>query len=265
MIKYAAKITERAVPTTSLMRKTTFAAVGLLILVGCHRKILPTLPPPPKSVDIQEIDFEYMHGKARLIFRDNAKEREVKAHIRIRKDSVIWMKLTVIGVQGGSALINKDSITIVSNVDKEYFVFDYVELSRRFNFEVNYQVIQAALLGNPIQQKKPEDEVSEDSFFNKINQKNGSVVIQNLINKSTKKLERVDLNESTTGNSIKINYSDFQPVGDKLFPYKGMIDVMYKAASGNVNNTIIFEYTKAEVGNKELRFPFNIPKRYDRR
>jgi hypothetical protein len=249
----------------SIMQRIIIACLGLLILAGCHHKIVPLLPPPPKSVDIQEIDFEYMHGKARLVFRDNTKEREVKAHIRIRKDSVIWMKLTVVGVQGGMALINKDSITIVSNLEKEYYVFDYVELSKRFNFEINYRIIQAALLGNPIQEKKPEDEVGEDSFFNKINQKNGSVMIQNLVNKSTKKLERVDLTESGTGNSVKINYSDFQPVGDKLFPYKGMIDVVYKTVSGVVNNTILFEYSKAEVGNKELRFPFNIPKRYDRR
>lgn len=265
MIKLPEKIRATTHQPLNSSRQIVVAVFVTLILAGCHRKIVSTLPPPPKSIDIQEIDFEYMHGKARLVFRDNAKEREVKAHIRIRKDSVIWMKLTVIGVQGGMALVNKDSITIVSNLDKEYYVFDYIELSKRFNFEVNYKIIQAALLGNPIQAKTAEDEVGEDTFFNKINQKNGSVMIQNLINKSTKKLERVDLTESGTGNSIKINYSDFQPVGDKLFPYKGMIDVVYKTVSGIVNNTIIFEYSKAEVGNKELRFPFNIPKRYDRR
>src|SRR6185369_2290028 len=152
------------------VQKIIVAFFFILVLAGCHRKIVPTLPPPPKSIDIQEIDFEYMHGKARLIYRDNAKEREVKAHIRIRKDSVIWMRLTVVGVQGGMALVNKDSITIVSNLDKEYYVFDYSDLSKRFNFEVNYKIIQAALLGNPIQAKGPDDEVGEDSFFNKINQ-----------------------------------------------------------------------------------------------
>lgn len=265
MSNLAKKILETLNPHFITVRKIVIASLSIFVLAACHHKIVPTLPPPPKSVDIQEIDFEYMHGKARLVFRDNTKEREVKAHIRIRKDSVIWMKLTVVGVQGGMALVNKDSITIVSNVDKEYYVFDYAELSKRFNFAVNYKIIQAALLGNPIQDKKAEDEVGEDSFFNRVNQKNGSVMIQNLINKSTKKLERVDLTEEGTGNSVKINYSDFQPVGDKLFPYKGMIDVVYKTVSGVVNNTIIFEYSKAEVGNKELRFPFNIPKRYDRR
>ena len=84
------------------------------ILSACSRKTIPTLPPPPASIEIQEIDFEYFHGKARLSFRDNTKEREVKANIRIRKDSVIWMTFSVIGVQGGKALINKDSIAFLN-------------------------------------------------------------------------------------------------------------------------------------------------------
>jgi hypothetical protein len=54
-------------------------------------------------------------------------------------------------------------------------------------------------------------------------------------------------------------------VGERLFPYNGIISIFYKTPNGIVNNTISFEYNKAEVGDKELKFPFNIPKRYDRR
>src|SRR5436190_16169075 len=126
----------------------------VLIAAGCShriiRKVGPLPPITPKSVDVQEIDFEYMQGKAKLVYRDNAKEREVKANIRIHKDSAIWMKLHVLGIQGGAVLINKDSITIVSDLQKEYYVYGYPELSKRFNFKINYQVIQAALLGNLI-------------------------------------------------------------------------------------------------------------------
>ena len=248
--------------TRALLR---FCLLLLIIAQACSKKAIPTVTPAPKSIDIQEINFEYLHGKARLNYKDDKREREVRANIRIRKDSVIWMTFSVVGVQGGKALINKDSITIVSNVDKEYYVFDYTELSRRFNFKVDYSVIQSAMLGNPIVPKAPEDEIGEESNFNLLQQKQGSIAIKNFINKDSKKLERAELAESTTGSNLKINYSDFQPVGDKLFPYKGVIEVFYKTAAGIINNTISFEYTKAEVGDRELRFPFNIPKRYDRR
>ncbi|MBS1949376.1 MAG: hypothetical protein OJF59_001316 [Cytophagales bacterium] len=241
--------------------------LGLLILglTSCHKKLVPQLPKPPKAIDIQQIDFEYLHGKARLAFRDNNKEEEVKAHIRIRKDSVIWMKLTVIGVQGGAVLVNKDSITIVANMKKEYYVFKYEDLSKKFNFKINYDMIQSALLGNPIILRRPEDQIEEETFFNKLIQQQGTLTLENLINKNTKKVEHINMTEAGTGNTAKITYADFQPVGDKLFPYKGTIDVTYKAIQGILKNTIVFEYIKAEVGTRELRFPFNIPRRYERR
>jgi len=62
-----------------------------------------------------------------------------------------------------------------------------------------------------------------------------------------------------------LDYANFQPVADKVFPYNGTISLLYKSVTGLLNTTIIFEYSKAEVGDKELKFPFNIPKKYVRR
>lgn len=239
--------------------------LGLLLMQSCHRKVVPTLPEEPKTLDIEEIDFGYLHSKARMIFKDEKKERDVKANIRIRKDSVIWMTFSVIGVQGGKALINKDSITIVSTVDKEYYVFDYAELSKRFNFKIDYAVLEAAMLGNPIRIKKPTDEIGREGEYDKLLQKEGSVTIKSLINPIIKKIEQVELVESTTNNTLKLQYSNFQPLGEKSYPYNGVVSIFYKTAAGILNNTITFEYNKVEVGDKELKFPFNIPKRYDRR
>ena len=246
-----------------------YAAITLAIaaiLFSCSKRVVPTAPPPPPpSLEIQEIDFEYFHGKARMIFNDGKKEREVKAHIRIRKDSVIWMTFTVIGVQGGRALINKDSITIVSTVDKEYYVFDYPTLSKRFNFEVNYQSIQSAFLGNLIARRQPTDKITNGENFNLLEQQREMVGLKNYINPLTKKLEKVEMIEQSTNNSISINYANFQPVGDKTYPFNGIISILYKTIGGIVNTTITLEYNKAEVGDKELKFPFSIPRKYDRR
>lgn len=239
-----------------------------LLVVGCSKKIVaPSIGEsiPKLTLNIEEIDFEFMHGKSRMILREANKEREVKANIRIRKDSVIWMTFSVIGLQGGKALINKDSITIVSNVDKEYYVFEYDELSKRYNFEINYDVIQSAMLGNLIMKRKEEDQVVQEASFFIMKQEANSISVDNYINAASMKVEKVELKESNTNNSLTLNYSNFQPIGTKLFPYNGTINLFYKALSGSLNTTIIFEYNKAEVGDKELKFPFNIPKRYVRR
>jgi hypothetical protein len=238
---------------------------GSLFIQSCARKGIPVLPNAPTTLAIEEIDFGYLHGKARMIFKDEKKERDVKATIRIRKDSVIWMNFSVIGVQGGKALINKDSITIVSTVDKEYYVFDYVELSNRFNFKIDYSVLEAAMLGNPIRAKQLSDQIAREGEYEKLVQTEGTVTIRNLINPALRKIEHVELVEANTSNTLKLDYSNFQPLGDKNFPYNGIVSIFYKTTAGIISNTITFEYNKVEVGDKELKFPFNIPKRYDRR
>ncbi len=237
-----------------------------MLILGCSKKVVTPVSTMPKSVlNIEEIDFDYFQGKARMILRDANKEREVKANIRIRKDSVIWMTFSVIGVQGGKALINKDSITIVSTVDKEYYVFEYSELSDRFKFDINYNVVQSAMLGNPIIRRSDSEEVQQESSMYLLKQNQADVSVVNYVNAASMKIEKVELKEGNSMNSLIINYSNFQPVGTKVFPYNGTINLFYKTLSGLLNTTIIFEYNKAEVGDRELRFPFNIPKRYERR
>lgn len=249
-------------------------ALPLLVLAsaGCSKKITPSTASqsvsdiiPNDSLSIEEIDFEYLHGKGRMVLKDGNKENEVKANIRVKKDSVIWMNFTVIGVQGGRALINRDSITILNNVKNEYFVFDYKELSKKFKFEINYDVIQAAMLGNLLMERSASDTVERKTASYLLNQQSGTVDVLNYISATTMKIQKVELKENNTHNSLVINYANFQPLDTKQFPYDGTISLFYKAAAGLLNTTIIFEYNKVEVGDKELRFPFNIPKKYDRR
>lgn len=236
------------------------------LAMGCSKKIAAPIDTTPKTVlNIEEIDFEYFEGKARMVLRDANKERDVKAAIRIRKDSVIWMNFTVIGFQGGRALINKDSITIISNVDKEYFVFDYKELSKRFKVNITYDIIQAAMLGNPIIKRTEKDEVVKEPSAYFLKQETDNIDVVNYVNAASMKIEKVEMKEEGTSNSLVINYSNFQPVGAKVFPYNGTINLFYQAAAGLLNTSIIFEYSKAEAKDRELRFPFKIPNRYDRR
>ena len=238
-----------------------------LLLAGCSKKVAPltTTGVPRPTLAIQEMDFDFIQGKARMVLRDGSKTRDVKTNIRMKKDSVIWMSFSVIGVQGGKALINQDSITIVNNVDNEYFVFEYDELSTRFNFDINYEIVQSAMLGNLLMDRQESDLVEQLTSIFLLKQQSGTVDVLNYVNAASMKLEKVELKESDTNNALTIDYTNFQPVGDEIFPYNGTINLVYKTPAGLINTTIIFEYNKAEIGDKLLKFPFNIPKKYVRR
>src|SRR6478609_6331168 len=194
------------------LKTIPYLLLSAVLLLNCSKKVTPTITPSASKLEIEEIDFEYMQGKGRINYKDAKGERDVKTTVRVRKDSVIWISFSVIGVQGGRVLINQDSITIVNTLDKEYFVFSYEELSKRFNFKMDYNVVEAAMLGNLIEPRVPSDRIKRESSFDLLEQTQNSVTIKNYINTASAKVEKVELLESTTNNTVAINYSNFQPL-----------------------------------------------------
>lgn len=217
------------------------------------------------KVDVQQIDFDYFSGKAKIHYKDNEMDMRAKAHVRIKKDSVIWIAFSAIGIQGARCLINRDSITILNMVKKEYQVFNYDSLSKQFNFDVNFEAIQSAALGNLLVERTKQDEVIRDDNFYVIQQNSGSVALRNYVNPKTMKIERVEMIEEASKNSAVVRYYDFHMLAQHAFPFSGIISLFYKSKSGTLNTVIELEYNKAEIEDKELKFPFNIPKKYDRK
>ncbi|MDH5597606.1 MAG: DUF4292 domain-containing protein [Cyclobacteriaceae bacterium] len=216
-------------------------------------------------LEVNEVDFIYFSGKTKIEFKDEDYDINAKANIRIRKDSVIWMTFSSAGITGGKCLIDQDSITIVNTLKNEYYVFTYKELTEQFNFDINYKSIQAAALGNLIMTRQPSDRASKRDQFIVLNQTSGNVKVNNFINNDTHKIEKVDMKETPSNNIASIDYSDFQWVNDQYLPFKGIISIIYKTSEETLNTKIEFEYSKAEITDKPLRFPFKIPRKYERK
>ncbi len=233
-----------------------------VIFLSCSPKVTPVLEFEGGRLEINEMDFDYFQGKTRIVFKDEDYDINAKATIRIRKDSVIWMNFSSAGITGVRCLIDYDSITILNALKKEYYVFTYPELTDRFNFTIDYESIQAAALGNLIINRKQSDMAAERDTFLVLKQKEGMINVENYIHRDTHKITRVDLNETSSNNTASINYQDFQMVNDQYFPFSGLITLFYKAENTTLNTTLEFEYSKAEIVDRNLKFPFKIPKKY---
>lgn len=251
------------------MNKPWLTPLLFILLVGttaCSKKSLVLdAKKGGTAVAVNEIDFNYFSGKAKINYKDEKYDVKAKANIRIKKDSVIWMTLSAVGIPGGRCIINQDSITILNILKKEYYVFDYPELSELFGFEVSFEAIQAVTLGNLIQLRDHSDQLEHAPDALVLRQQSGTVTIDNYINPSTLKIEKVSMQEYVSKNTADIQYMNFQPIGSNAFPYSGIISLFYVAKSGRLSTKIEFEFSRAQIEEKELRFPFNIPKKYERK
>ncbi len=217
------------------------------------------------KLNVQEVDFEYFSGKAKINYKDVDLDIKARANVRIKKDSAIWIAFSAIGIQGARCMISRDSITIINMVKKEYYVFNYDSLSKQFNFDVNYDAIQAVALGNLIKEIDKTDDTEVNEEYHVLKQQSGNVRIDNFVSSNSMKIERVEMLESSSKNTAVIRYYDFQLVENQVFPYSAIISLFYKSNNGTLNTVIEFEYNKAEIENKALKFPFNIPKKYVRK
>ena len=216
-------------------------------------------------LQVKEIDFDYFQAKAKLNYKDQDYDVKAKATIRIRKDSVIWLNFTAVGVSGGRCLIDKDSLTLLNMIKKEYYVYSYEQMSEKFNYPITFEVLQSVILGNMPQKIKKDDKVERNLEYYRVIQPNDPFLLESRVNSKTMKLESVNITQRETKNNATIQYSDFTLVDDHAFAYRALVNLFYENDLGKFITNVDIEYSKAEILDKDLKFPFHIPKKYERK
>ncbi|MFA0961519.1 DUF4292 domain-containing protein [Roseivirga sp. BDSF3-8] len=245
-------------------------ALCVLLLSGCGKKFtgINWNFLDRNKLEVQEIDFDYFSTKTKIRFKDNEQDLNTNANVRIKKDSVIWLSVNAaLGIEAARGLITKDSMVILNRLEKKLLVYDYDELSEKFGMRIDYNIIQSAFLGNLLVDRDSVDseDVTRQKDFFFLEQRQDSLRIQNYVSAKTMKVEKVMVVEDNSPNSLVLNYGDFSMLDDHAFPFSGMISLSYNKGSGDLLNLqITIEHNKAVIEEKPLRFPFNVPNKYER-
>ena len=213
------------------------------------------------EVNPAEIDFKYLNIKSKVNFSANGEEQSFPVNIHIKKDSIIWLSI-VVGLEGARGIITRDSVIFLDRLHRTFYKYDFAGLSRQFNFNLNYDLVQAILVGNMPIKKRDVDEVSKQESGYLIKQKEGFVAIENLIAEPNLKLQKVNASDETGGSKMEINYANFLAISELLFPQeiRAKIDAQ---KDGKVLQTLInLQHNKIEVLDQSPGFQFTIPKSY---
>ena len=244
-------------------------ALSIFLLASCTQKSIPISSESAESIetarlDIAELDFTYMAARSRVKYADQATNFTATANIRMLKDSLIWFSLSSsIGIEAIRGIISKDSILIMDRLKKTYFGYNFESLSTEFNFPLTFGMVQAMLLGKMSGPIGDNDMVKKEKGYLVLQQKNGSISVDNFIDKKTFLLIKVLFSQEPKANSLSLEFANFKPVGNILFPHANQIKVDY-ADKGNILNTIIvINYSKVLFEEKLLKFPFSIPSKYE--
>ncbi|TAG56665.1 MAG: DUF4292 domain-containing protein [Cytophagales bacterium] len=254
--------------------------IFLFLAVSCHKKrVIKSMSEPEYKVEVKRkirklikakhADFNYLNCKSKIEFHDGVENFNANANIRVKKDSIIWISVTAaLGIEAARCLLTKDSIYFINKLQKEYYSYSYQGLKRRFNLDVTYEMLQSILYGNIPYQVLECDSSYDciDTSFTLTKQTREETIIENYIKNSTLELHRIELLQKETNDKLSIIYDNFQKLDSTtFFAYLNKISLSYQNRNGFQNFYIGLEHQKVETGNKELKFPFNVKQKFEKK
>lgn len=214
-----------------------------------------------KDIQKNHIDFTTFSGKIDLDYEDaDGKKYNVNAHVRMYKDSVIWISITaILGIEGLRAYITPDSVKLLDKQNKVYMPRSVSYLQEVTALPLDLTTLQDLILGNPV--FLDTNIISYSKSGNTISLQSNGDFFKNLFTIGEKdklvqssKLDDIDLQRSRT---CYLTYSDYEDKRDFNFATKRTIHVAEKKKLDIKMDFKQFEF------NEKLSFPFSVPKNYD--
>jgi hypothetical protein len=93
--------------------------------------------------------FKTLSAKAKVNYQEKDNEKEFTAHIRMVKDSAIWVSITALGgmVQVARILVTQDSLKMINYIDKEVMLISLEQAGRLLPIPADYAMLQNFILG----------------------------------------------------------------------------------------------------------------------
>ena len=207
-----------------------------------------------------QVQAEWLGAKAKVSFSDEYGGESASCNIRIRKDSVIWINLKKFSIEGARVLIRPDSVFVVDRINGQYLAKPFEYLQEEYHLPVNFQGLQAILLGNPVFFSS-ETSSTVDSSLYLLTQKTDRLEAKYWLDDAKALLRRFLVDDFREQRSLDVKATDFRQLDDKQnFSYVRHLNLNSKD-TGRMN--VVVEFSKVEI-NVPQKMEFEIPERYEK-
>lgn len=266
--------------------KSVLNLVLILMLVACN-KSKPTVESPVAALEnkrtselvqeVQQRDFTapFISLKSSVSIESPDRSNTIKASIRIKPDSVVWISASALGYEAFRLMARKDSVFLMNRTEKKYYKGSFEGLGEKIKLDINYQFLESILLGNymgnqpNLSMKKYKDK--EYYLLSTVNkgmlkkadkkgdekpEKFDEYIFTNWIDPNSYRVERILAKNIPQNKEVQIEYANFMEMNDmKLAQEIVCYFQTDKAFQVSIN------YNKVNLP-ETLSFPFRIPSKY---
>lgn len=226
-----------------------------------------------KNMQDNENHFQTFSAKGLATIKSAGKTNDIKINIRIQKDSIIWVSVSVgMGLEAARIMLTSDSVLYINRLEKTFFAGNYKFVNELINAQVDFDIVQALLTGNDFKWYDYQElKATVDHFqyqlesahrrklkrYTRHNEQE-QVIYQSLwLNSENFKIERLKIKEIGNDNrKIVAEYGNFKSIAEQLIPFQYNIVL-------SSDNDVVIDATLLKAGiNEEITFPFNIPSNF---
>ena len=116
---------------------------------GRCRLLYKTAKSLSKHIKENELKYDWLFAKADVEVNIDGEDHKLDIRVKAKRDSAIWISIQAVGlIDIAKLLITKDSVKMVVYVKKQYFIGDFNYINQLLNADLDFDLIQAALIGN---------------------------------------------------------------------------------------------------------------------
>lgn len=249
------------------VKRVLFTAFLISFLASCksaktiaEKKSLKSLP--AKTIIANhydnELNFSTLSGKIKIDYSEGSGTQSVGVSLRMKKDQAIWISAPLGIIK---AYITPERVSFYNKLQNEYFDGDFSYFSEMLGLDIDFDKIQNLLVGKALldMREMKFNAQSNGDNYELTPKKNPELLkILYLIDPGNFKLTRQQLSQPEKKRLLDIHYKDYQIKGAKVIPLQiGIV------AIETMDRTFIDITYKNIEFDRELNFPYRIPKGYD--
>ncbi len=213
-----------------------------------------------RQLEKNHIDYTWFGTNAKIKVDSDQEKATFAASIRMQKDSLIWIKIRKMNIEGARVKITPEVIEILDRQNGQYIRRPFSFLKDEYGLEVSFSQLQDLLIGNPIlwetqslisvirdQQNVLQTPSSQKKVL-KIFMTPGSFLIQSV-------------RGSLDKNALSIDYSDYEILEQEQIPSKKNVEID-SDETGIIK--LDMSFSKMTI-NEVQKVGFRVPDNYERK
>ncbi len=205
-------------------------------------------------------DHNTVQAKIKARYSSANTSQSINIKLRIKKDEVIWMSGTFLGIPVAKVKITPTSVQYYEKIKHTYFDGDFSLINKTFGMDLDFYQLQNILLGEAVfnlKNEKYNSQLEEQVHLLTPKKQLQLFDVFYWVNPLHYKLNKQRIENVTKEQYLTISYPEYQEITHSYYPKQ----LNVKAVQKNKTTQINMEF-RAVSFDKDLKFPFAIPEGY---